>query len=305
MTLTTLNSTTHRPALIARRILLLTALWLTACSNVVEVPSSNYGSRVKYLVLHATSEDFAESLRLLTQPTANPVSSHYLVPAPGDPSYTRSSLRVHRLVPELERAWHAGVSYWAEETGLNDRSIGIEIVNEFKCSGTSGPVNETVPEDISCEFPSYEEEQIALVIELVSDILARYPSINPIDVVGHSDIAILRKSDPGPKFPWKRLYEAGIGAWYQEDLKADYEQRFEQRLPDIATVQDALNRLGYFVEPTGQFDNATRYAMRAMQLHFRPQNYTGEIDAESVAIIWALLEKYRPRELEALSLAKQ
>jgi N-acetyl-anhydromuramyl-L-alanine amidase AmpD len=305
MTLTTLNSTTHRPALIARRILLLTALWLTACSNVVEVPSSNYGSRVKYLVLHATSEDFAESLRLLTQPTANPVSSHYLVPAPGDPSYTRSSLRVHRLVPELERAWHAGVSYWAEETGLNDRSIGIEIVNEFKCSGTSGPVNETVPEDISCEFPSYDEEQIALVIELVSDILARYPSINPIDVVGHSDIAILRKSDPGPKFPWKRLYEAGIGAWYQEDLKADYEQRFEQRLPDIATVQDALNRLGYFVEPTGQFDNATRYAMRAMQLHFRPQNYTGEIDAESVAIIWALLEKYRPRELEALSLAKQ
>jgi N-acetyl-anhydromuramyl-L-alanine amidase AmpD len=300
MTLTTLNSTTHRPALIARRILLLTALWLTACSNVVEVPSSNYGSRVKYLVLHATSEDFAESLRLLTQPTANPVSSHYLVPAPGDPSYTRSSLRVHRLVPELERAWHAGVSYWAEETGLNDRSIGIEIVNEFKCSGTSGPVNETVPEDISCEFPSYDEEQIALVIELVSDILARYPSINPIDVVGHSDIAILRKSDPGPKFPWKRLYEAGIGAWYQEDLKADYEQRFEQRLPDIATVQDALNRLGYFVEPTGQFDNATRYAMRAMQLHFRPQNYTGEIDAESVAIIWALLEKYRPRELEEL-----
>jgi N-acetylmuramoyl-L-alanine amidase len=264
------------------------------------VPSSNYGSRVKYLVLHATSEDFAESLRLLTQPTANPVSSHYLVPAPGDPSYTRSSLRVHRLVPELERAWHAGVSYWAEETGLNDRSIGIEIVNEFKCSGTSGPVNETVPEDISCEFPSYDEEQIALVIELVSDILARYPSINPIDVVGHSDIAILRKSDPGPKFPWKRLYEAGIGAWYQEDLKADYEQRFEQRLPDIATVQDALNRLGYFVEPTGQFDNATRYAMRAMQLHFRPQNYNGEIDAESVAIIWALLEKYRPRELEEL-----
>lgn len=305
MTLTTLNSTTHRPALIARRILLLTALWLTACSNVVEVPSSNYGSRVKYLVLHATSEDFAESLRLLTQPTANPVSSHYLVPAPGDPSYTRSSLRVHRLVPELERAWHAGVSYWAEETGLNDRSIGIEIVNEFKCSGTSGPVNETVPEDISCEFPSYDEEQIALVIELVSDILARYPSINPIDVVGHSDIAILRKSDPGPKFPWKRLYEAGIGAWYQEDLKADYEQRFEQRLPDIATVQDALNRLGYFVETTGQLDNATRYAMRAMQLHYRPQNYAGEIDAESVAIIWALLEKYRPRELEALSLAKQ
>lgn len=303
--LTVLISPTHHPSFIGRAILLLAMLWLTACSSVVEVPSSNYGSRVKYLVLHATSEDFAESLRLLTQPTANPVSSHYLVPAPGDPSYTRSSLRVHRLVPELERAWHAGVSYWAEETGLNDRSIGIEIVNEFKCTGTTDPVNETAPEDISCEFPSYSEEQIALVIELVSDILARYPAIDPIDVVGHSDIAILRKSDPGPEFPWKRLYEAGIGAWYEEDLKADYERRFAQRLPDITTIQDALKRLGYYVETTGQFDNATRYAMRAMQLHYRPQNYAGEIDAESVAIIWALLEKYRPRELEELLIAKQ
>ena len=305
MTFTLLIPQVHHRHLKVRAILLLAALWLTACNTVVEVPSSNYGSRVNYLVLHATSEDFAESLRLLTQPTANPVSSHYLVPAPGDPSYTRSSLRVHRLVPELERAWHAGVSYWAEETGLNDRSIGIEIVNEFKCSGTSDPINETAPEDISCEFPSYDEKQIALVIELASDILARYPSINPIDVVAHSDIAILRKSDPGPEFPWKRLYEAGIGAWYEEDIKADYEQRFAQRLPEISTIQNALNRLGYRIEASGRFDSGTRYAMRAMQLHYRPQNYAGEIDAESAAIIWALLEKYRPRELEALLIADQ
>lgn len=305
MALIVLNSPTHGPYLVARAILMLATLWLTACSSVVELPSSNYGSRVKYLVLHATSEDFAESLRLLTQPTANPVSSHYLVPDPGDPSYTRSSLRVHRLVPELERAWHAGVSYWAGETSLNDRSIGIEIVNEFKCRSTSDTDNDSAPEDISCDFPGYDDEQIALVIELASDILTRYPSINPIDVVGHSDIAILRKSDPGPEFPWKRLHEAGIGAWYEEDVKEDYEQRFAQRFPDITTVQDALNRLGYYVEATGQFDNATRSVMRAMQLHYRSDNYAGEIDAESVAIIWALLEKYRPRELEALLIAKQ
>jgi len=300
MAIAEVYSITKRPFLGARTTLLLAALWLAACSSIVDAPSSNYGSRVKYLVLHATSEDFAESLRLLTQPTANPVSSHYLVPASGDPSYPRSRLRVHQLVPELERAWHAGISYWAEETGLNDRSIGIEIVNEFKCSGTSDAINQTAPEDIRCEFPSYDEEQIQLLIELVSDILTRYPSINPIDVVGHSDIAILRKSDPGPEFPWRRLYEAGIGAWYEEEVKAEYEKRFAQRLPEISTIQDALNRLGYYLEASGQFDNATRYAMRAMQLHYRPQNYAGEIDAESAAIIWALLEKYRPRALAAL-----
>lgn len=308
MALTELNSPTRSPfslCSVTKAALLLSTLWLTTCNSIIEVPSSNYGSRVKYLVLHATSEDFAESMRLLTQPTANPVSSHYLVPAPDDPSYSRNDLRVHRLVPETERAWHAGVSYWAQETGLNDRSIGIEIVNEFKCSGTTNPMDETAPEDLNCDFPRYDEEQIALVIELVSDILTRYPGIDPIDVVGHSDIAILRKSDPGPEFPWKRLYEAGIGAWYEDDVKRDYEQQFLQRLPDITTIQDALNRLGYLVEVSGQFDNATRFAMRAMQLHFRAQDYAGEIDAESVAIIWALLEKYRPRELETLFVTNQ
>ena len=197
-----------------------TCAMLTACSNVVVMPSANFNSRVDYLVIHATSEDFAESLRLLTQPTANPVSSHYLVPAPFDPTYPRSDLKVYQLVPELDRAWHAGVSYWAGESALNDRSIGIEVVNEFKCTGTNNPIEETAPDDFSCEFPSYDDDQIALLIQLVSEILDRFPSIDPIDVVGHSDIAILRKSDPGPRFPWQQLYEAGIGAWYESDTKA-------------------------------------------------------------------------------------
>ena len=185
----------------SRAVIACTCAMLAACSNVVVSPSANYNSRVDYLVIHATSEDFAESLRLLTQPTANPVSSHYLVPAPFDPTYPRNDLRVYQLVPELDRAWHAGVSYWAGESALNDRSIGVEVVNEFKCTGTGNPIEETAPEDFKCEFPSYNDDQIALLIELLSEILDRFPSIDPIDVVGHSDIAILRKSDPGPGFP--------------------------------------------------------------------------------------------------------
>ncbi|MGB1640310.1 MAG: N-acetylmuramoyl-L-alanine amidase, partial [Pseudohongiellaceae bacterium] len=175
----------------SRAVIACTCAMLAACSNVVVIPSANYNSRVDYLVIHATSEDFAESLRLLTQPTANPVSSHYLVPAPFDPTYPRNDLRVYQLVPELDRAWHAGVSYWAGESALNDRSIGVEVVSEFKCTGTSNPIEETAPEDFECEFPSYDDDQIALLIELLSEILDRFPSIDPIDVVGHSDIAIL------------------------------------------------------------------------------------------------------------------
>ena len=271
-----------------------------ACSNLVVMPSANYNSRVDYLVIHATSEDFAESLRLLTQPTANPVSSHYLVPAPFDPTYPGSKLKVYQLVPELDRAWHAGVSFWAGESALNDRSIGIEVVNEFKCTGTNNPIEETAPDDFECEFPSYDDDQIALLIELILEILDRFPSIDPIDVVGHSDIAILRKSDPGPAFPWRQLYEAGIGAWYESDTKAKYEQRFSSEPPPLQTVQSALNRLGYKVELSGIYDRATQYAMRAMQLHFRPDDFSGTVDVESMAIIWALLEKYRPVELDDL-----
>jgi len=275
-------------------------LILNACSGMVDVPSVNFNSRVDYLVIHATSENFEESLRLLTQPSENSVSSHYLIPTHDDASYPRNRLQIYRLVPEHERAWHAGLSYWGEETGLNDRSIGIEIVNEFTCEGTTNPIEETKPEDINCNFRSYDEEQIARVVELTTDILSRYPNINPIDVVGHSDIAILRRSDPGPNFPWKVLYEAGVGAWYDDETKQQYQQNFAQKMPAIASIQEALNQLGYLVEVSGRFDRQTRYALRAMQLHYRSEDYSGNVDVESAAIIWALLEKYRSQKMVVL-----
>lgn len=176
-----------------------------AANPIVTIESSNQSSRIDYVVIHATSEDFAESLRLLTTPTANPVSSHYLIPALGDDSYPHNRLRLYSLVPEPRRAWHAGVSYWAGEESLNDRSIGIEIVNEFKCIGTDMPLEDIELSEVECDFPPYPDDQIEMLIALLRDIQTRYPDIEPIDFVAHSDIAIMRKSDPGPLFPWRRL----------------------------------------------------------------------------------------------------
>ncbi len=271
------------------------ALILAGCSSssMVVVESTNKNSRIDYLVIHATSEDFAESLRLLTTRTSNPVSSHYLVPAPNDDSYPRNDLRVYSLVDEELRAWHAGVSYWAGEESLNDRSIGIEVVNEFKCTGTERPISEIVVDDVICDFPTYPDEQIEMLIDLVQGILERYPALNPIDVVGHSDIAIMRKSDPGPLFPWQRLYEAGIGAWPDSETVDNYASEFKSIMPPIESVQEALLRLGYQLEVTGEFDQQTRIALRAFQLHFRPADYDGFIDYETAALLWALVEKYR------------
>jgi N-acetylmuramoyl-L-alanine amidase len=272
---------------------------LVGCSSlpIIEVPSENYDTRIKYLVLHFTSEDFAESLRLLTERTDNRVSVHYLVPEPGDETYKRSSLRVHRLVPEKKRAWHAGRSYWEEAIALNDTSIGIEIVNQSECVNNDPETENPTPEGQTCTLLDYPEEQLALVIELSRDILARNPGIDPEDVIGHGDIATDRRVDPGPLFPWQRLYENGIGAWYDDQTLARYRRQLETYPPDLALLQRALLAYGYLVDSTGENDAQTRFAVRAMQMHFRPDDYSGKLDTETAAILFSLLEKYRPGAL--------
>lgn len=275
------------------------SLFMTGCSNVIFIESANQNSRVDYVVIHTTSVDYAESVRLLTTRTGNPVSVHYLIPAENDPSYGHSRLRLHQFVKESQRAWHAGVSYWAGETGLNDRSIGIEIVNEFRCDLVPDAAEDYGPDALVCDFPPFSEAQIEMLIELLQGIQRRYPGIGPLDYVAHSDIAIphRRRSDPGPLFPWRRLYDEGIGAWYDEETRLQYMERFENRPPTVERLQAALLRLGYLVEPTGELDHQTRFAVRAFQLHFRPSDYRGVPDVETAAILWSLIEKYRGGDL--------
>jgi len=250
--------------------------------------------------MHFTSENFAESLRLLTKRTENPVSVHYLVPESGDESYDRHALSIHRLVPENRRAWHAGRSYWAGADALNDTSVGIEIVNQSACVDNDPETELPTPEEQTCNFLAYPEEQIELVISLASDILERNPDIDPIDVIGHGDIAPDRRVDPGPLFPWKRLYANGVGAWYDDDTAARYRLQFEKAFPDVASMQSALLTLGYLLEETGKNDTQTRFVIRAFQMHFRPSGISGVVDVETAAILFALIEKYRADLLDEL-----
>lgn len=267
-----------------------------ASQRMIDIPSENHNSRIQYLVIHFTSENFAESLRLLTKRTENPVSVHYLVPEPGDDTYNRSSLRIHRLVSESRRAWHAGRSYWGRADALNDTSVGIEIVNQSACVNNDPETESPTPEDQTCKFLEYPEEQLQLVLELASDILERNPEIDPVDVIGHGDIAADRRVDPGPRFPWKRFYENGIGAWYDDEVAAAYAEQFNRKLPDLLSIQEALNRYGYQIDETGENDVQTRFVVRSLQMHFRPSGVSGQIDAETAAILFALNDKYRAPE---------
>ena len=283
-----------------------TALGMVACSttsNKVTVESANQDSRINIVVLHHTSEPFGGSLQVLTEPSSRPVSSHYLVPEPLDPSYAEDKLKVYSLVPEDKRAWHAGHSYWKGQSKLNNASIGIEIVNDTYCHRPENPVQEGTadwPSETFCFYPDYPEVQIALVLELLKDITSRYPEIKPTHIVGHSDIAPQRKIDPGPRFPWQRLYRMGFGAWYDDDTVVKYWELFRSGLPSVLQVQQALESYGYRIELTGELDEQTRNVLRAFQLHFLPYRVSSEITLETAAVLYAMVEKYYPGDVESL-----
>ena len=90
-----------------------------------------------------------------------------------------------QYVPFGERAWHAGVSQYRTRSGCNDFSVGVEL------EGT---------DDIA-----YTDAQYAQLVELIAALIEAYPSLSPEHLVGHSDVAPGRKSDPGPYFEWARL----------------------------------------------------------------------------------------------------
>lgn len=274
---------------------------LAACGNLQTLDSENQNSRVSIIVIHHTTANFGDSLRILTKASRYPVSSHYLIPQPGDPTFGNKKLKTYQLVDEGRRAWHAGTSYWAGKSGLNDQSIGIELVNETWChASTEGLDPLTGRPDRLCFYPDFDDGQIALLVELLDDILERHPDIKPTHIIGHSDIAPGRKIDPGPRFPWQRLASLGYGAWYDDATVIRYWDRFRSEPLPLINVQKALAAWGYKIDETALPDEQTRNVTEAFQLHFRPWRVTQQMDRESTAILFALLEKYYPDQVPDL-----
>lgn len=243
-------------------------------------PAVAQNFRTRYLILHYTALNNDKSVMVLTQQS---VSAHYLVNDTDDKE-------IYQLVDENKRSYHAGVSSWRKDSQLNDTSIGIEIVNTGFTADAAG----------TRTFYEFPEWQVKKVAALAKDIVNRY-QIPPTNVLGHSDIAPTRKQDPGPFFPWKKLYdEYNLGMWYDEATKQNFQNNinpsdFAAQLNNstfIFKVQTNLQQFGYGVEPSGIWDDATKKTIEAFQYHFRPQNYSGIMDVETWAILQALLQKY-------------
>ncbi|UST90395.1 N-acetylmuramoyl-L-alanine amidase [Pseudomonas siliginis] len=230
-------------------------------------PSANYDSRIQFVVVHYTSASLERSLQLLTH---GDVSSHYLI---GDDN----NATIYKLMDENQRAWHAGESQWQGRTWLNSSSIGIEIVNPGYKDTPTGRL-----------WYPYSEAQIESLITLLKDISKRN-GISPRHIIGHSDIAPLRKLDPGPLFPWKRLADEGLGLWPNEQAVARQQAVLNSSpLPEIGWFQAQLARLGYDTPQTGELDVATRHVLAAFQMHYRPARFDGTPDAQTAALLLVL-----------------
>jgi N-acetylmuramoyl-L-alanine amidase len=261
----------------------MTPLFNPDSSLVADVrPSPNFGERVgdrlpDMILLHYTGMPEPEGALEWICTAASKVSAHYYVFEDG---------RIIQCVPEKLRAWHAGESFWANDTDINSCSIGIEIAN----SGHDHT------------YPDFPLTQMAAVTALCRSIIQRR-QIPPERVLGHSDVAPGRKKDPGEKFPWHILYNSGVGYWVEPvPIAPGPDFTMGDRGDVIASFQALLAEYGYRVPVDGEFDQATRDAVAAFQRHFRPAKVDGVVDSSTLMTLQALIDsrdKAAPRARKA------
>ncbi len=229
-------------------------------------PSPNVDSRngqaVDMLIFHYTDMLSADAaIAHLCDKGAN-VSAHYVVSETGE---------VTQLVDEADRAWHAGESHWRGSNNINARSIGIEIANP-------GHSNGYVP------FPPAQMEAVR---DLSLGIIERH-AIPPRNIVGHSDVAFLRKRDPGELFDWSFLARAGVGLFPFDAKPMGSGLQLGDTGLLVTRLQTALANWGYGLKLDGNYGEKTEQCVIAFQRHYRPSNLDGQWDAECAGLLAAL-----------------
>ena len=217
-------------------------------------------SKIKYLIFHYTGMKSDKSaIKKLTDINSK-VSCHYYIDQKGN---------IIQMVPELYVAWHAGQSSWGKDKSLNKNSIGIEISNPGHQHG----------------YKNFNKKQIYSLIKLSKKLIKKY-SIKNKYILGHSDIAPLRKKDPGEKFPWKILSKKNIGIWH------NYKKKIKNRFIDIKSTDLKnefffnLRKYGYSINSNRLLDK--RKIVKVFQMRFRPENVNGIIDFETYNILKTL-----------------
>tara|TARA_Y100000590_G_scaffold312231_1_gene352843 strand:- start:66 stop:791 length:726 start_codon:yes stop_codon:yes gene_type:complete len=239
--------------------------------KIQDLHSPNFNNKkrsikaIKAIVIHYTGmQSGRESILRLTNKRSK-VSSHFVIGLEG---------KVLRLVKDSYVAWHAGKSCWGKYRNLNKNSIGIELVNKGHRFG----------------YTNFKKKQLFSLIEICKHLIRKYRIINK-NIVGHSDIAPLRKIDPGEKFPWELLAKNKIGIWH------DYNFLFliKFRKIKISKKNDKLKfikhlrKIGYCF--SAKKESHTVKVIKAFQRHYRKELINGIIDKECLLIAENLSKK--------------
>ena len=197
-----------------------------------------------------------ESIKRLSDKKSQ-VSTHYLINKKG---------RIIKMVEEQNIAWHAGKSRWKNFINLNSRSVGIELVNKGHAFG----------------YENFSKKQITKLILLCKFLIKKY-KIKKTNILGHSDVAPLRKKDPGEKFPWQALYQKKIGIWHNVSKK-------NNKIYDLKTTNlrnfffNNLYKIGYRYFNKKKSSNFDSKIIKAFQRRFRQNKVNGKIDKECLQI---------------------
>tara|TARA_B100000029_G_C17412115_1_gene901138 strand:- start:118 stop:843 length:726 start_codon:yes stop_codon:yes gene_type:complete len=239
--------------------------------KIVEYFSPNFDKQersknsIKTIVIHYTGmQSELESLKRLLNPKSK-VSSHFLISRSG---------KVYRLVKDKQIAWHAGKSCWGKFKNLNKNSIGIELVNKGHRFG----------------YTNFKLQQVRSLKKICKKIIKKY-NIKKANIVGHSDIAPLRKIDPGEKFPWKLLAREKIGIWHSCNkgiLKKKRNIKILDNKEKKIFIKN-LKKIGYC------FSNNSKILLtniiKAFQRRYRSELISGKLDEECAIIAKNLIKK--------------
>jgi len=230
--------------------------------------SPNYSKKtrknkdIKLIVIHYTGmQSKIESLNRLLNPK-HKVSCHYLIDRRGE---------ILKLVDDNKIAWHAGKSKWKNFNNLNKNSIGIELVNKGHEHG----------------YEKFPKIQIRELINLCLHLKRKY-KIKNTNIVGHSDIAPLRKTDPGEKFPWKQLSKKKIGLWYK-NLKFRSKKLDQKKMRKLFFMN--LYKFGFRYFSKNKETKKDTFIINAFKRRFLPDQIDGLIDQKTL-IISQYLSRY-------------
>jgi len=233
--------------------------------SILNSPNHSAKSRIKnnikFIVIHYTGmQSERVCIRRLTSKSSE-VSTHYLINRKGS---------ITRLVDEKKTAWHAGKSKWKNSINLNNQSIGIELVNKGHQFG----------------YEKFSKKQITNLILLCKRLVKKY-KIKKQNIVGHSDIAPLRKKDPGEKFPWFLLAKKKIGYWHNVRKKNIKNQNLNKNVLRKFFFNN-LYKIGYRYFDKKKTSKNDLNVIKAFQRRFRQNKVNGLIDQESLQIRYYL-----------------